>query len=94
MQRFGILPKGRILRSPCGSFYWQLIEPEAGQGDVGGEESLQRIGLGTPDVPAAVAILRARGVSFVEAGELHTGARGALTVAQLGGLMFELVHDA
>ena len=90
-QRFGILPKGRILRSPCGSFYWQLIEPEPGQLDVEGEESLQRIGLGTPDVPAAVAALRARGVAFVEAGELHDGARGALTVAQLGGLMFELV---
>ncbi len=91
-QRFGILPKGHILRSPCGSFYWQLIEPEPGLLDVEGEESLQRIGLGTPDVPAAVAALRARGVSFVEAGELHTEARGALTVAQLGGLMFELVH--
>jgi 4-hydroxyphenylpyruvate dioxygenase len=90
-QRFGILPKGRILRSPCGSFYWQLIEPEPGQLDGEGEESLQRIGLGTPDVPAAVAALRARGAAFVEAGELHDGARGALTVAQLGGLMFELV---
>ena len=90
-QRFGILPKGRVLRSPCGSFYWQLIEPELL--DAGSEESLQRIGFGTPDVPAAVAALRARGVNFVEAGELHTGVRGALTVAQLGGLMFELVHN-
>jgi 4-hydroxyphenylpyruvate dioxygenase len=93
-QRFGILPKGHILRSPCGSFYWQLIEPEPGLVEAEGEESLQRVGLGTPDVPAAVAALRARGVSFVEAGELHTEARGALTVAQLGGLMFELVHQA
>ena len=25
--RFGILPKGRILRSPCRTFYLQLIEP-------------------------------------------------------------------
>ena len=91
-QRFGILPKGHILRSPCGSFYWQLIEPEPGLPDVAGEESLQRIGLGTPDVPAAVAALRARGVAFVESSDLHSGARGALTVAQLGGLMFELVH--
>jgi 4-hydroxyphenylpyruvate dioxygenase len=91
-QRFGILPKGHILRSPCGSFYWQLIEPEPGLVEVEGEESLQRIGLGAPDVPAAVAALRARGVNFVEAGELHTEVRGALTVAQLGGLMFELVH--
>jgi 4-hydroxyphenylpyruvate dioxygenase len=96
-QRFGILPKGHILRSPCGSFYWQLIEPEPGlldeSLDASGDESLQRIGFGTPDVPAAVAGLRARGVAFVEADDLHTEARGALTVAQLGGLMFELVHD-
>ena len=53
-QRFGILPKGRILRSPCRSFYLQLIEPEPGVVDVEGDESLQRIGLGAPDVPAAV----------------------------------------
>ena len=58
-QRFGILPKGRILRSPCGSFYLQLIEPEPGIVDVEGDESLQRIGLGAPDVPAAVEALRA-----------------------------------
>jgi shikimate dehydrogenase len=30
-QRFGILPAGRILASPCGSFYLQLIEPAARQ---------------------------------------------------------------
>ena len=92
-QRFGILPKGHVLRSPCGGFYWQLIEPEAGL-DSDGAESLQRIGFGTPDVAAAVAALRARGMPFVEAGALHTQARGALTVAQLGGLMFELVQHA
>jgi 4-hydroxyphenylpyruvate dioxygenase len=96
-QRFGILPKGHILRSPCGSFYWQLIEPEPGVLDEaleeGGEESLQRIGFGTADVPAAVAALRARGVPFVESGQVHTEVRGALTMPQLGGVMFELVHD-
>ncbi len=92
-QRFGILPKGRILKSPCGSFYLQLIEPEPGIVDVEGDESLQRMGLGTSDVPAAVAALRARGVAFVESPDLHTGSRGALTVPQLGGVMFELVHD-
>jgi 4-hydroxyphenylpyruvate dioxygenase len=91
-QRFGILPKGHILRSPCGSFYWQLIEPEPGLVEAEGEESLQRIGFGTADVPAAVAALRAQGVSFVEARELHTEIRGALTEPQLGGLMFELVQ--
>ena len=92
-QRFGILPKGRILRSPCNSFYLQLIEPEPGIVEVEGEESLQRIGFGTPDVPAAVAALRARGVDFVESRDLHSQARGALTVPAMDGLMFELVHD-
>ena len=27
-QRFGILPKGTLLRSPCGQFLWQVIEPD------------------------------------------------------------------
>jgi 4-hydroxyphenylpyruvate dioxygenase len=93
-ERFGILPKGRILRSPCRTFYLQLIEPEPGIVDVEGEESLHRIGLGTPDVPAAVKTLAARGVEFVEASDLHTGSRGALTKSWLGGVMFELVHDS
>jgi len=94
-QRFGILPEGRILRSPCRSFYLQLIEPAPGAEAPAGDERLQRIGLGTPDVPAAVQALRARGVDFVERPDgVHTGQRGALTTAWLGGLMFELVHDA
>jgi 4-hydroxyphenylpyruvate dioxygenase len=93
-QRFGILPKGRILKSPCNTFYLQLIEPEPGIVDVEGEESLQRMGLGTADVQSAVVALRARGVQFVESKDLHTETRGALTVPQLGGVMFELVHDA
>ncbi len=92
-QRFGILPKGRILQSPCKSFYLQLIEPEPGIVDVEGEETLQRMGLGAQDVPAAVAALRARGVEFVESSDLHSGDRGAVTVSWLGGVMFELVHD-
>jgi len=92
-QRFGILPKGRILRSPCRSFFLQLIESEAGIGDAEGDESLQRIGLGAADVPAAVRALRARGVEFIESSDLHTGTRGALTKSWLGGVMFELVHD-
>jgi len=92
-QRFGILPKGRILRSPCRTFYLQLIEPEPGIVDVEGEESLHRLGLGAPDVPAAVKALSARGVEFVEASDLHSGHRGALTRSWLGGVMFELVHD-
>ena len=93
-QRFGILPKGRLLRSPCQSFYLQLIEPEPGLLDVEGEESLQRIGLGTPDVLAAMAVLRGRGVAFVESSGVHASDRGALTSTQLGSVMFELVHHS
>ena len=91
-ERYGILPKGRVLRSPCGSFYLQLIEPEPGILDVEGEESLQRIGLGTPDVLASVKALRERGVGFVESSGVHSETRGALTQSYLGGAMFELVH--
>jgi 4-hydroxyphenylpyruvate dioxygenase len=93
-QRFGILPKGRLLRSPCHSFYLQLIEPEPGLLDVEGEELLQRIGLGTPDVLATLAVLRARGVAFVESSGVHASDRGALTQTQLGSVMFELVHHS
>ena len=57
-----------------------------------GEESLQRVGLGAPDVLAAVTALRARGMGFVESSGVHTGDRGALTQAHLGSVMFELVH--
>jgi 4-hydroxyphenylpyruvate dioxygenase len=92
-QRFGILPKGRILRSPCRSFFLQLIEPDPSVVDVEGEESLSRVGLGAPDIGAAVKALQARGVEFIEAADLHTEARGALTKSWLGGVMFELVRD-
>ena len=92
-QRYGILPKGRILKSPDGSFYLQLIEPKPGILEIEPDESLQRVGLGTSDVLATVAALRARGVGFVESEGVHSDARGALTQSYLGGVMFELVHD-
>ena len=95
-QRFGILPKGRILRSPCpagSTFYLQLIEPDASVLEVEGEESLQRIGLGCPDVLAAVAELGRRGVEFIESRGVHTEGRGALTRTWLGSVSFELVHN-
>ena len=88
---FGILPRGSILSSPCGSFYLQLIEPDSLVVDDTGER-LQRVAFGAPDVPAAVKALRGRGVDFVETDTLHTDVRGALTRPQLGGVMFELVH--
>ena len=91
-ERYGILPKGRVLKSPCGGFYLQLIEPEPGLLDVDGEEALQRVGLGTPDVLATVQALRERGVGFVESDGVHSETRGALTQSYLGGAMFELVH--
>ena len=89
---FGVLPKGRVLHSPCGKFYLQLIEPEPGILEVDDNESLQRIGLGTPDVLASVKALRERGVGFVESQGVHSETRGALTQSYLGGAMFELVH--
>ena len=95
-QRFGILPKGRILQSPCPAasrFYIQLIEPEAGLLDVEGDEQLQRIGLGTANVMATVAELSRRGVEFVQSKAVHSEDRGALTRTWLGGVSFELVHD-
>ena len=91
-RHFGVLPRGRVLQSPCGTFYLQLIEPESADAD--GDERLQRVAFGTPDVLAAVAALRARGVAFVEGRGVHSEARGALTEPRLGGLAFELVHRA
>jgi 4-hydroxyphenylpyruvate dioxygenase len=90
-QRFGILPRGSVLASPCGTFYLQLIEPDSLVVDDTGER-LQRVAFGAPDVPAAVKALRTRGIDFVETDTLHTEVRGALTRPQLGGVMFELVH--
>jgi 4-hydroxyphenylpyruvate dioxygenase len=95
-QRFGILPKGRILQSPCRAtsrFYIQLIEPEAGLLDVEDDEQLQRVGLGTADVLRTVAELGQRGVEFVESSSVHSENRGALTRTWMGSVNFELVQD-
>ncbi|MFT4243080.1 MAG: 4-hydroxyphenylpyruvate dioxygenase [Acidovorax sp.] len=91
-ERFGILPKGKLMRSPCGSFLWQLVEPDPGLEHDDAPECLQRIGLGAADVGAAVQALKARGVEFVELGARHPGDRGALTRSALGTVAFELVH--
>ena len=89
--RFGILPRGKLMRSPGGNFMLQLVEPEALVLD--SSEKLQRIGIGVPDVMAAVAALRQVGVEFNETPATHTEARGALTRTWLGSVMFELVHS-
>ena len=89
--RFGILPRGKLMRSPCDGFMLQLVEPEPLVLDT--SEKLQRIGFGVPDVLAAVAALRRQGVEFNETRAAHTEARGALTRTWLGSVMFELVHS-
>ena len=86
----GVLPSGRVLKSPDGSLQLQLIEIDPLIAD--GTERFQRIALGAPDVHAAAAALRGRGVHFVETERLHVDVRGALTQSWLGGLMFELIH--
>ncbi len=92
-QRFGILPKGKLMKSPCGQFLWQLIEPEPWMDGEESPESLQRVGLGVADVGAAVKVLKAQGVEFVESSQLHPEDRGALTRGMLGSVSFELVHQ-
>ncbi len=92
-QRFGVMPKGRILTSPCHSFMLQLVEPELGQLDIDGTEMLSRIGLGAPDVLATVSALRQRGVVFVDSDAVRASPRGALTQSQLGGVSFEIVRS-
>jgi 4-hydroxyphenylpyruvate dioxygenase len=91
-QRFGILPEGRILCSPCQSFYLQLIEPGPGR-PAQVEEGLSRLGLGTSDVIEAVRALRARGVDFMDAAVAGPADRGAVTRGLPAGVSFELVCD-
>ncbi len=91
--RFGIMPKGLLLESPCRKFFLQLIEPDDTARFAPAEEHLQRIGLGTPDVIGAVAELTKRGVEFLASEKVHASDRGALTKAVLGSVMFELVHS-
>lgn len=90
--RFGIMPRGLLLQSPCRKFYLQLIEPDGTAQYAPMEEHLQRIGFGTPDVIKAASELEQRGIEFLATEKVHTSERGALTKAVLGGVMFELVH--
>jgi len=90
--RFGILPRGVVLQSPCRKFFLQLIEPDDNAQFSPADEHLQRIGFGTPDVLGAVSVLEKRGVEFLTSDTVRTSERGALTKARLGSVMFELVH--
>lgn len=94
--RFGILPKGTLLKSPCegaARFFLQLIEPDPVTLSYDEQELFHRIGFGTADVPAAVALLRKRGLSFVEGAGVQVTDRGAITRNVLRTVVFELVHD-
>ena len=96
-QRFGVMPKGRVLAGPGSAksrFYVQLIEPEPGILDAKGTEWIARLGLGTPDPKTCVAQLRERGMQFTETSHVHSDERGAVTRTQLGSVVFELVRDA
>jgi len=94
-ERFGIMPKGHLLRAPSmnprSGFMIQLIEPDVNVYET--EERWQRIGLGVPDVLAAVRELRGRGVEFVDTADVHPGERGAVTKSYLQSVVFELVHS-
>lgn len=95
-ERFGIMPAGHLMRmpglQPGNAFMLQLVEPQPDFAE--GEERLQRVGLGVPDVFAAVNALRANGIEFVESPAAHTEPRGAITKSYLGSVVFELVHGA
>ena len=90
---FGVLPKGTLLESPCRKFYLQLIEPPPGADEVHWDEGLVRVGLGAPDVPAAVQALKKRGIVFVDRGAVQPSDKGALTQVYLGGVTFEFVKE-
>jgi 4-hydroxyphenylpyruvate dioxygenase len=88
---FGVLPKGTLLESPCHTFYLQLIEPPPGAEDIHWDEGLVRVGLGAPDVRAAVRALKERGMVFIDHGAVQPTEKGALTQVYQGSVTFELV---
>ena len=88
---FGVMPKGTLLESPCHGFYLQLVEPPAGAGGLQWDEQLIRMGIGVPDVPAAVRELKQRGIVFIDREPAQPTEKGALTQLYKGGVSFELV---
>lgn len=88
---FGVLPKGTLLESPCHSFYLQLVEPPEGTVSLQWDEQLIRVGLGAPDVLAAVQALKQRGIVFIDRESAQISEKGALTQLYKSGVSFELV---
>ena len=91
----GILPRGTILKSPCGRFHLQLVEP-VGDAlyDTEWYEQFSRLAFGTPDVLGAVQTLTAQGVPFQDNAFIHTDTQGAITAAMSYDVTFELVRHA
>jgi 4-hydroxyphenylpyruvate dioxygenase len=91
---FGVMPRGTLLRSPCGKFYMQLVEPPISSVEMDWDEELIRIGFGTSDVVAATRLLKERGMVFVDRVSAQPSDKGALTQLYKGGVSFELVQSA
>ena len=90
-QYFGVVRKGTLLASPCGTFYLQLVEPPDGAGGLQWREQWLRIAFGAPDVLLAVQVLQERGIVFSDRDPVQPSAHGALTQLYRGGVSFELV---
>jgi len=94
-QRFGIMPQGTLIQFPAvnpeARFMMQLVEPPPNVMD--SREYLQRIGLGVPDVMAAVSELRGQHIEFIETPATHTEVRGAITKTYEQAVVFELVQS-
>jgi 4-hydroxyphenylpyruvate dioxygenase len=90
-QRFGILPKGKILQSPCHTFYIQLIEPDVDALEDNPEEHYHRVAFSVPDVLGTVSDMQGTGLRFVDFPTLAPSAKGALSQVTLGSLCFEWV---
>ncbi|MFG6490234.1 4-hydroxyphenylpyruvate dioxygenase [Roseateles sp. BYS78W] len=92
---FGILHRGCILASPCGSVFWQLIEPPVDTWpDATADEYLARLAFACTDVPETTTELRRRGVDFALPPASAADARlGALTTPCDQGPTFELVRE-
>ncbi|MET0963298.1 MAG: 4-hydroxyphenylpyruvate dioxygenase [Noviherbaspirillum sp.] len=92
-QSFGVMPRGTLLRSPCGKFYMQLVEPPVSTVEMDWDEGLIRIGFGAPDVVEATRLLKERGIVFVDRAPARPSDKGALTQLFKGGVSFELVQS-
>jgi len=92
--RFGILPSGTILQSPCRQFYLQLVEPVGNAlFDVEWYEQFSRLALGTPDVALTVRALRERGIQFEDNEFSHPDPSGAVMAGLTYDISFELVRN-